>query len=77
MTILFNTRKIRRSSSSDIVRGAGSLFNLSGNTRREYRFAESAAEADSAAIQNDWEAIGADLVEATETYRAQYRRKGD
>ena len=77
MTTLFNTRRIRRSSSRDLLRGAGSIFNVSGRTHREYNFASSPAEADSTAIRNDWEAVGADLAEATETYRARYRRKGD
>lgn len=42
-------------------RGAASAFDLRGDTRRQYRFAASAAEADGRAIRNDWEQVGGDL----------------
>lgn len=61
MTILFNTRRIRRSSARDYLRGASSVFNLSGDTSREYHFSHTDAEADHAALLNDWIEVGADL----------------
>ena len=61
MTILFNTRRIRRSSARDHLRGASSIFNLSGDTSREYRFAHSESEADLTALENDWHEVGEDL----------------
>jgi len=61
MTILFNTRRIRRSSARDYLRGASSVFNLSGDTSREYHFAHTEEEADRVAIENDWNEVGDDL----------------
>lgn len=47
-----------------LIRGAASAFDLTGNTRRQYRFARSGAEADVRALRSDWEAVGADMREA-------------
>jgi hypothetical protein len=69
MTVLFNSRSVSNSAARDFVRGASSIFNLRGNTMREYDFAESAADADRQAIENDWIAVGGDMNEAIKSYR--------
>lgn len=61
MTILFNTRRVRSSSARDYRRGAASVFNLSGDTSREYKFAQTEGDADRAAIENDWREVGDDM----------------
>lgn len=43
------------------LRGAASAFDLRGNTRRQYTFTSSAAEADVSAIREDWDQVGNDL----------------
>jgi hypothetical protein len=71
MTILFNTRRIRRSGARDYLRGAASVFNLSGDTSREYNFAHSEDEADSTAIGNDWREVGDDLRNALAAHNSE------
>lgn len=65
-TKLFNTRYVSRSAAHDYLRGAGTVMNIRGNTRREYDFAPTPEEADSAAIANDWRAVGLDLSRAAD-----------
>ncbi|QDZ15765.1 hypothetical protein [Humibacter ginsenosidimutans] len=69
MTLLFDTRRVSDSSLRDYIRGAASIFNLTGNTKREYNLAPTADEADARAIANDWAAVSGDLNDAIETYR--------
>lgn len=71
MTIMYNGRRARRSYSRDYVRGASSIFNLRGDTRREYPKVE-ATQVDSDALAADWVALGADMDVAL----TQYRRRG-
>jgi hypothetical protein len=60
-TIILNTVSCSRPSGRDYVRGMAAAFNLRGATRQDYYFAGTAAEADAAAVQNDWDALGEDL----------------
>ncbi|WP_412160865.1 hypothetical protein [Curtobacterium flaccumfaciens] len=70
MTIVFGSRKPRRngSRSKDYLTGFGSIFNLSGNTDREYPADAFSEEADRLALENDWKAIGQDLSAAVQSY---------
>lgn len=59
-TVVFNTSTIDRPSVADLLRGARATFNLSGNTRGDYCFADTAMEADAAALMNDWLVVSSD-----------------
>lgn len=47
-----------------LLRGAASSFDITGNTRRQYRFAKSGPQADFRAMRADWQAVGDDMREA-------------
>lgn len=57
----FTVRSLQRRA---LLRGAASAFDLTGNTRRQYRFARTGSEADIRALRADFRAIGDDMREA-------------
>ncbi|MRX45331.1 hypothetical protein [Agromyces kandeliae] len=60
-TVLFNSYPVRDERWHGFVRGAIETFNLAGDTKHCYYLHDSGGEADIAAIQNDWDAVGGDL----------------
>jgi hypothetical protein len=69
-TVVLNTFAANGSHRRDYVRGAAEAFNLRGNTSRHYHMHATGGEADAAAVENDWEAIGEDLSNAFRTVSA-------
>jgi hypothetical protein len=57
----FTIRSLRRHA---YAHGAASAMDLRGNTRHQYRYSQTTAEADLAAISNDWQVVGEDLAAA-------------
>lgn len=70
MTTVFGSHKLRRthSRSRDYLRGLGSVFNLSGNTDRDFPSNVDDERLDRVAVESDWKAIGLDLTAAVESY---------
>lgn len=60
-TVLLNTLPVEREGFRSFLRGAVETFNLSGDTRHCYYLFSTGDDADVAAIQNDWDAVGGDL----------------
>lgn len=50
------------------LRGAASVFDLRGGTRRQYRAYWTPAEVDQRAVVNDWATVAGDLRGAVERY---------
>lgn len=61
MTELLGSFSVRSLARRSLLRGAASVFDITGNTRRQYRFARTGSEADFRALQADWYAVGDDL----------------
>lgn len=61
MSELLGTFSIGSLRQSALLRGAASAFDLTGNTRRQYDFSPTPAEADLKALRADWEATGDDM----------------
>lgn len=61
MTMLLGTFSVSQLGRLGLLRGIGSVMDLRGNTRRQYRFARTPAEADLRAIASDWDATGCDM----------------
>lgn len=59
----FSLRSLRRQA---FARGAASALDLRGDTRHQYRFAQTSDQADLCAIRNDWEQVGGDMAAALE-----------
>lgn len=64
MTELLGTFSVRLLRRRAFARGAASALDLRGDTRHQYRFAHSPAQADLSAIRNDWEQVGEDMAAA-------------
>lgn len=58
MTTLLGTFTVNGLRRSATLRGAASAMDLRGDTRRQYLFYRTDAEADLEAIRNDWRAMG-------------------
>ncbi len=69
MTHLFGRISVGSYARTSTLRGLASVMDLTGNTTRQHWFYASAAEADAAAIRDDWHQIGDDLYSATEAHR--------
>jgi hypothetical protein len=61
MTDLLGSFSVRALQRRSFLRGAAQAFDITGNTRRQYRFARSGSEADFRALRADWYAVGDDL----------------
>jgi hypothetical protein len=61
MTELLGTFSVRFLARRSFLRGAASAFDITGNTRRQYRSARSGADADFRALRADWRAVGGDM----------------
>ncbi len=48
---------------ASLLHGFGSIFNIAGNYF-EFKYSETAAEADKKAIADDWKVIGSDIRDA-------------
>jgi hypothetical protein len=59
MTRLLGTFTVDGLMKSAALRGAASALDLRGDTRQQYRFYATPAEADLEAIRDDWRAVGA------------------
>lgn len=61
MTELLGSFTVRSLGRRAFARGAASAFDITGNTRRQYRFAKTGPQADFRAIRSDWLAVGDDM----------------
>ena len=66
MTRLLLTFGVRSQPTRDYLRGAASVFDLRGDTRRHYNMARSPVDADRLAIANDWYTVAHDLSSAVD-----------
>ncbi len=69
MTHLFGRISVASYARSSTMRGLASVMDLTGNTVRQHRYYATPAEADAAAIRDDWEQVGGSIHAAAETYR--------
>lgn len=58
MTTLLGTFTVNGLRRSATLRGAASAMDLRGDTKRQYLFYRTPAQADLEAIRNDWRALG-------------------
>lgn len=71
MTTLVSTLSVRALGRRAMLRGLASLFDLRGNTLRQYRIYSSAAEVDARSLADDWHTVGRDLTGAALTVTSQ------
>lgn len=69
MTNLFGRSAVESYRRSSTLRGLASVMDLTGNTTRQHHFYASPAEADAAALCDDWQQVGLSLQQAVEDYQ--------
>lgn len=70
MTRLFGRYSVGSYARTATLRGLASSMDLTGNTCRQHHFFSTSAEADRAAIANDWQMVGDSLREVVEEHRS-------
>lgn len=70
MTRLFGRYGVSSYARTATLRGLASSMDITGNTTRQHHFYSTPAEADCAAIEDDWRQVGDSLREAVEAHRS-------